>query len=249
MPSLLRFTTCLLPLVALGACDQNSGTPGASSFVVWAWERPEDLRFLPQDTGVAAQMAFIDIKGGAFAARGRRFPLQTAHAPHTNVIHIEINPDEPVQWSPALRKELAGAVLDYARAIPAETVQIDFEVKQSERPILLHVLHDVRAGLPSTKRLSMTAIASWCNETWLEQAPVDEIVPMLFRMGDGDAPVRARLSEGKDFINPRCRSALAISTDTPIGQAPTGRKIYLFNPNSWSKSDFVDAQKQVGEWQ
>ena len=242
---------CLLLLAALfslTAC-RDLKAEKTSSLIVWAWERPEDLRFLPADTAIAVQMAFIEIKGDDFLARGRPYPLLTTTAPETTVIHIEIDGSTAPQWTPVLRKRLATAVLQFAQIIPARQVQIDFEVKQSQRAILLDLLHDVRAGLSPETRLSMTAIASWCNESWLDAAPVDEVVPMLFRMGASDAVIRNQLKQGRDFRDPRCHNALAISTDTPIAQAPAGRRVYIFNPDSWTESQYRTVRTMVEHWQ
>ncbi len=91
-------------------------------------------------------------------------------------------------------------VLQFARSRQTPWLQIDFEARASQRQVVLDLLHDVRAGLPATTRLSMTALASWCDtETWLATAPVDEIVPMLFRMGPTGGALRARVGRGRRF--------------------------------------------------
>jgi hypothetical protein len=165
------------------------------------------------------------------------------------MVHVEINRRRPLVWSPVLRAQISGAILHYATAIPARRVQLDFEVRASERQVLLDVLGDVRRGLPRGTQLSMTALASWCDtETWLSQAPVDEIVPMLFRMDKDGEVLKSRLAAGGDFRNPRCRTALGIATDTPIARAPQGRRVYLFNPRSWTEADFEVARRQVEGW-
>jgi hypothetical protein len=125
-------------------------------------------------------------------------------------------------------------------------VQIDFEVRQSQRPILVDLIRDVRASLPQDVELSMTALASWCQEDWLHGLPVDEIVPMLFRMGRSDPDIRRQLE--RDWREPACRKALAVSTDTPIAHAPPGRRVYLFNPRGWTRTDLQRMQQQVGKW-
>eukprot|EP01040_Poterioochromonas_malhamensis_P022040 gene22040-26718_t len=126
-----------------------------------------------------------------------------------------------------------------AQGVDVRRVQIDFEVKASERQILRDVVTDVRAALPPDTQLSMTALASWCaHETWFEDLPIDEIAPMLFRMGPGGEQIRSDLARGGDFSSTRCRSALAVSMDAPILRAPVGRRIYLFSPRSWTQGDF-----------
>lgn len=145
--------------------------------------------------------------------------------------------------------QVAQAALRLARRPGVRRLQMDFEVRASERPILLAVLRGVRAGLPEGIELSMTALASWCDtETWLDEAPVDEIVPMLFRMGPGGERLKARLAAGGDFANPRCRRALAVSADTPLARAPAGRRVYLFNPRSWTAASFERVRREVAAW-
>jgi len=243
----LRAPVVLAALIALAGCGPSGRPP--STLVVWAWERPEDLRFLGDRAEVAVQTGFVELSGDAVESRGRRFPLRVSRPPTTALVHVQIDPDRPLAWTPALRARTSAAILHYAAAIPARRVQIDFEVRASQRQVLLDVLADVRAGLPPGTLLSMTALASWCDtETWLEQAPVDEIAPMLFRMTEGGEPLRRRLAKGRDFRNPKCRQALAVSTDTPIVRAPPGRRVYLFAPHSWSEADFETARRQVGGW-
>ena len=234
----------LLPF-ALAAC-----TPAAppTQLVVWAWERPEDLRFLPAQVEIAVQTGFLTLAGDGFEARGRRYPLRTDHPPTTAVVHLQIEDGRPLHWTPRLRARVAAAVLHFARIVPTPRVQIDFEVRQSQRQILIDLLHDVRAGLPRGTPLSMTAIASWCQEDWLGALPVDEIVPMLFRMGRGDGAIRTRIESGGDWAEPACRKALALSADTPIARAPQGRRIYLFAPQSWTPSTFAAVRSQVERW-
>ena len=111
------------------------------------------------------------------------------------------------------------------------------------------MLADVRRGLPPRTLLSMTALASWCDsETWLDRAPVDEIVPMLFRMQKGDPAIRRRLAQGKDFRHAKCRTALGISTDTPLARAPAGRRVYLFDPQRWTPTEFGAVRERVARW-
>ncbi|MFT4252081.1 MAG: hypothetical protein QM608_06325 [Caulobacter sp.] len=243
----MRAAVVLAALIALTGCGPSGRPP--STLVVWAWERPEDLRFLGDQAEVAVQTGFVELSGGSVMSRGRRFPLRVGRPPSSAVVHVQIDPALPLDWTPVLRARTAAAILHYAAAIPAERVQVDFEVRASQRQVLLDVLTDVRAGLPRGTLLSMTALASWCDtESWLEQAPVDEVVPMLFRMTEGGEPLRERLARGGDFRNPKCRTALALATDTPIVRAPPGRRVYLFAPRSWSEADFEAARRQVGGW-
>lgn len=226
------------------------GAALASTLVLWAWERPEDLRFAPAGAEIAVQTGFVELSGDRLSVRGRRFPLRTgAAAVTTAVVHLQIDPRRPLAWTPRLRAQAAGAVLAHGRAAGARRLQVDFEVRGSQRAVLLDLLRDVRAGLPPGVSLSMTALASWCGtERWLAAAPVDEVVPMLFRMGRGGDRIRDRLAAGGDLGEARCRSALAVSTDAPIPRAPPGRRVYLFSPRSWTASGFARLQAEVERW-
>ena len=223
------YRACLI-LLAL-SCTQAAAQTGP---VVWAWERPEVLDALPADIGVAAVIGFIRLRGDAVVvARGRRFPLvlDASRPQPIGVVHIEIDQSASLSWTDRLRTQVIAAALSFASGYGA--VQIDMEVRRSQHAALLDVLAGVRAGLPPVTRLSMTALASWCDtEDWLDAVPVDEIVPMLFRMGRDGARLRRKLAAGGDFTAPRCRSAVGISVDAPV-TVPPGRRIYVFDPRPW----------------
>ncbi len=244
----MRALLPLLPLSLLAAsCRPTPDAP--SQLILWAWERPEDVRFAGARAEVAVQTGFVELSGNGLQARGRRFPLKAAAPPSTAVVHVQIDHERPLEWTERLRARTSAAILHYATTIRAPRVQLDFEVRASEREVLLDVLADLRRGLPAGTSLSMTALASWCDtEGWLERAPADEIVPMLFRMTEGGEALRKRLAAGGDFRNPRCRAALGIATDTPIARAPPGRRVYLFNPRSWTAEDFEKARRGVEAW-
>ena len=219
-------------------------------WVLWAWERPEDLRFVPPGVEIAVQSAFIELSGAQVRVRGRPFPLLANPAQVTTaVVHVQIDRRRPLDWSAEREAELAAAILDFARPDWVRRLQVDFEVRASEREILLGVLHAVRRGLPSSVPLSMTAIASWCAaERWVDAAPVDEVVPMLFRMGPSGRRLKERLAAGRELGNPKCGDALAVATDEPLVRLPTGRRVYVFNPRSWTADDFDAVRRRQGTW-
>lgn len=239
-----------LAMAAAVALSCLTGPAVAQPLTLWAWERPEDLRFAPDDAEVAVQTGFIELSGERLIVRGRRHPLSVApERVTTSVVHVQIDPRRELAWKPERAPQVAAAVLRLGQRPGVRRLQVDFEVRASQRPVLLAVLQAVRAGLPVGTTLSMTALASWCEtEGWLGAAPVDEVVPMLFRMGPGGARLKAKLAAGGDFADPACRSAMAISTDTPIVRAPTGRRVYLFSPHSWADADFRQAKEAVAAW-
>jgi len=227
----------------------GAATARPAKLVIWAWERPEDLRFAAPQVEVAAQTGFVVLTGEGVFVRRRRFPLRTNGPPQTALVHVQIDHRRPLAWTGAQRRKAAAAVLQIGQAPGVRRLQVDFEVRRSERPVLLALLADVRRGLPRGVSLSMTALASWCEtEAWLNRAPVDEIVPMLFRMGPDGAAIRAKLEAGGDFAEPRCRTAYAVSVDAPLARAPAGRRVYLFSPRSWTAADFVSVRRRVEAW-
>ncbi len=157
--------------------------------------------------------------------------LAKDRAASVTVIHIEVDQAHALGWTSQLSAHVVEAALSFAHDAPH--VQLDMEVRASQHAAVLDVLRGLRAGLPPGTTLSMTALASWCeNETWLDDAPVDEIVPMLFRMGRRGGALRGKLATGGDFRQPLCRKAIGIATDTPTA-VPPGRRVYIFNPRPW----------------
>ena len=237
-----RRLPCALAVLMVLLLSSGQGAPAEVSRVLWAWERPEDLAAVPPGVGVAAVVGFIRLRGGTVEAmRGRHFPLQLGAAGPSpmGVVHVEVDQSEPLIWTDALRDRVVSAALSFGAGYTA--VQLDMEVRLSQRRALLDVLSGLRAGLPPGTLLSMTALASWCDgEAWLTQAPVDEIVPMLFRMGRDGVRLRARLAAGGDLRLPACRGAVGMSLDAPI-TVPPRRRVYVFNPRPWDAASLSAA--------
>jgi hypothetical protein len=205
--------------------------------VLWAWERPEDLRFAGPDFGVAVLAGSVVLAGQTVRVAGRRYPALTLPRQRiVGVVHVEIDRREPLVWSPSQREAAIARILELADNPRFDEIQIDFEVRASERQALLDVLRAVRATLPAGRELSMTALASWCDtERWLGAAPVEEVVPMLFRMGPAGENLKRRLAEGGDFGDRNCRSSIGVAVDTPLYGLPPLRRVYIFNPHSWNR--------------
>jgi len=98
------------------------------------------------------------------------------------------------------------------------------------------LIKDVRGKLPSNTRLSITALASWCmSDDWISDLPVDEAVPMLFRMAADGKQIVMRLNAGDDFTEPLCRHSYGISLDEAQPKRFASRSLYIFNPNAWTE--------------
>jgi hypothetical protein len=203
--------------------------------MLWAWERPEDLRQLPAGTGVAFLAQTLSIAPSFRASESRRQPLRVDPATVlVAVTRIENPKPYRSRLTDAERDWIATQVVASSRLPRVRAVQVDFDAVESQRRLYLDLLRAIRAALDRDLPLSMTALASWCaGDRWLQNAPVDEIVPMLFRMG-ADADFLRGAARSKLLFDQRCRDAVGVSLDEPVDVAPQSRRVYYFNPNSWA---------------
>lgn len=205
--------------------------------IIWAWERPEDLRFLPaRAVGVSFLAETVTLGKGEVRVRPRLQALDVAPGtPLVACARIEVDPCQPPVLSPAQRAAASAAIARLGNLAGIAAVQVDFDAAASERTFYAGLLRDLRRRLPPSIPLSITALTSWCTgDPWIAGLPVDEAVPMLFRMGPDAPDVRQRLEEGRDFSLAVCRESVGISTDELIRDLPSGRRLYVFRPNGWS---------------
>lgn len=222
------------------AAGHGAGSPAALALegfpeqILWAWERPEDLRFLPPGSvGVAFLAKTISLKKGLFSVRPRLQPLLTAPGtPLMAVVRIESTRPGPAAPVAALALEIVATT--HRKQIRA--LQIDFDARRSERPFYRELLGEVRRQLPAEIPLSITALASWClGDNWLDTLPVEEAVPMLFRLGPERQAVLARVS-GSGFSSAICSTSFGTSLDEPIAATlPPADRRYYFSPRPWTQ--------------
>ena len=248
---------CALLLLALSSCqpklhDRNRlDENGFPRTVLWAWERPEDLQSLDSRRFAVAFLAqTLVLKGDEVVFNPRRQPLKVA--PETRLIAVtRIESQKTTGQRPALsaeqRKRVAALILKALAFKNVSAVQVDFDAVKSERDFYQSLLEDLRRQLPENVALSMTALASFCvGDRWLTDLPVDEAVPMIFRMGTDDQPIKRLLAGGSDFREPLCRKSYGVSLDEPIRtNFETARRRYVFNPNSWTEADLAALNEGV----
>lgn len=207
--------------------------------MLWAWERPTDLRFInPNETGVAFLARSIRLSSDEVEVRPR---LQSLDLPDAAMVMAVARVEMDAVNKPALsarqREKLAEAIADMAKLPNVSNIQIDFDATQSERAFYRDLIVDVRRRLPDTVSLSITALASWCTfDDWISDLPIDEAVPMLFRMAGDGKQIARRLDAGDDFLSPACRHSYGVSTDEPRSSLATTRRLYVFNPDQWTES-------------
>ena len=240
---LLGVTAALALLVPGYRAHVTRPIDGWPPLMLWAWERPVDLRRLPPGTGVAFLAQTITASADAIVVSPRRQPLRVD--PGTRLIavtRIEAPGDAPS--APDRVDEMARAIAATAALPQVGGVQIDFDARASQRAMYRQLLHAVRRVLPLETPLSMTALASWClDDRWLDDLPVDEAVPMLFRMGSSEAPLRASLAWRA--LAPPCRAAVGMSLDEPLTVSTRKKRLYVFNPSPWTDASVRTARRML----
>jgi hypothetical protein len=205
--------------------------------ILWAWERPEKLDFIdPQKIGVAFLARTIYLRGNRVVSRPRLQPFSLpAGASVIAVARIESDHFERVALSSQQLTETVAEISELASSPNVAMVQVDFDATTTERAFYRALLKDLRNKLPPSTLLSITALASWCKgDNWLEDLPVDEAVPMLFRMGVERKQFLSQLAAGAGFNSTPCQASAGVSLDEPLTQLPPVQRLYVFNPSVWS---------------
>ncbi|MGB2867419.1 MAG: DUF3142 domain-containing protein [Bacteroidota bacterium] len=225
------------PLSAHLNPQEERGRAKSPQIVLWAWERPENLEFIdPQKIGVAFLATSVKLSGNRVILYSRRQPLRVPQRTYLiAVVRLSTNTRSRPFLGSQQRNSTVRAIIAAARIPGVRAVQIDFDAGRSERPFYRALIRDVRASLPDSIKLSMTALVSWClSDPWIRDLPVDEAIPMLFRLGPDHVQVLHHLQSGKDFAFSLCNQSLGISMDEPIHLNTKNRRVYIFNPRPWS---------------
>ena len=232
-------TIVILPVILIAAVVARhfGGAESSPRVILWAWERPENLTFIdPNKTAVAYLAKTITLRGDEIAVKPRLQPLQLPEGTKViGVVRIETGRTGAPSLSSSQLQQTAGEITSLTGV---SAVQIDFDATVSERDFYRKLLQKVRYDLAPSVQLSMTALASWCaGDDWIADLPVDEVVPMLFRMGVERRQFQRRLESGQSFENPICTNAAGVSTDEPVS-GPNVQHLYVFNPEPWTKESF-----------
>src|SRR5260370_960107 len=176
--------------------------------ILWAWERPEDLEFVDSNRYAVAFLAqTLTLKGDEVVFRPRHQPLKVP--PEMELIAVtrvesQKQTGQRAALSLAQKERLVNLILKTLELNRVSAIQVDFDAAASERDFYRSLLQELRTKLPDSVPLSMTALASFCvGDRWLNDLPVDEAVPMIFRMGADDRSIKNLLSTGNDFAEPR----------------------------------------------
>jgi hypothetical protein len=229
---------------ARAAVDRAGDDVPLPRLMLWAWERPTDLRDLDAHVGVAFLAQTLIVRNDAVTVVPRRNPLRVSPAtPLLAVTRIESGGSAATASSSEAVAGMAAAIAGTMALPRVRGVQIDFDAAESERTAYRALVVAVRAALGPQVPLSITALASWCaGDRWMHGLPIDEAVPMLFQMGPLNEPYTA-LARSTSAGAPECRGALGTSLDEPLRVRAAGRRVYVFNASPWTRASVAQAHE------
>ena len=211
---------------------------------LWAWERREDLHALNTRRFAVAYLDRTLTIGLTVEDQPRHnaviFPSSAVRMP---VVRIETGPASVL--NSFNRDDLVRGLLHAADKPGIAALQIDFDASRSQREFYRDLLVNLRSRLPASIPVSITALASWCGyDDWLRGLPIDEAVPMMFRM----EPDRRRTPPTADDFRirePLCQSAIGVSTSEPWPSRFDGKRIYIFPDNGWRIDSIADLDRRL----
>lgn len=243
----------LLVIALLGLClllrsdappQMNLRLAALPRMSLWVWEQRADLRPIdPARFAIAYldQTITIDLEVHRQARRDAIvFPAVTKRIA---VVRIETAPHAVLDR--VAEEETVQALLASAAEPGLSALQIDFDATLSQRAFYREVLTDLRQRMPTGLPLSITALASWCSyDTWIHTLPVDEAVPMMFRM----EPDRRRAPADLDTFKirePLCQGSIGVSTSEPWPRDVGDKRIYVFADSGWQEQSLARLQRRL----
>jgi Protein of unknown function (DUF3142) len=203
---------------------------------LWAWARPEDLRFInPTQVGVAILTNTLRLQGDEVHQVPRRQPCYfPAGTRLMAVVRIETDRQRPASLSARQLQNTCRILQQLPNLDNLSGLQLDFDATLSERPFYRQLLGLLRTALPARYLLSITALASWAlTDNWLDALPIDEAVPMLFRLGVDRANILTALRQGKSWQSVKAQTSVGMATDEAVDLLAAAHT-YLFNPQAWN---------------
>ena len=170
----LLLISCFFPFSASAESKNLDSFPPV---ILWAWERPEDLRFLDSQRFAVAFLAqTIQLSGDKILYSPRQQPLKVS--PDTKLIAVTrietLKKPFPASLSNAQSEAIIQRVLQTATLKNISAIQLDFDAKVSERAFYRQLLTNLRSRLPASLPLSITALASFCiGDGWIDGLPVE----------------------------------------------------------------------------
>jgi hypothetical protein len=243
---LIIFFVLILGLFSFGYLKFNY----FPKIIIWAWERPENLLFIKdKNIGVAFYVGTIIFSDSETTFQPRLQPLAINPKPPLMAVIRMINKESSQLSNDQLLKAVDW-IIKICSQKNISGCQIDFDVKSSEINFYEKLIFETRNNLPKSMPLSITTLASWCHlGSWLDHLPINEAVPMFYRLGPDEYLIKHGLV-GESFMKAKnCQKAIGISIDEPLPQSKylKNRRIYIYNPNSWTFEDFSNIMKEIKE--
>jgi hypothetical protein len=222
-----------------------------NSVIVWVWERPENLYFLKDKNVTFAYLSGTVTKTNEdLVYYPRRQPLRIPDDSNTTaVVRIEDRSDDH-----KFTDEDLVDISDYVAKSCLEktsniSCQLDFDAVESQIDFYKKLVINVREKLPQNIKLSITALVSWCtNEIpWFNGLPVDEAVPMFFRLGKEENLYWKKIEEGNLKLDVSCQKSIGIATDEPLPHKIylENKPIYIFNNKYWSPANWAIIKSEI----
>ena len=212
---------------------------------LWAWQRPEKLSFIGQQKTAVAVLAETITLTSPVKFERRNQPISAPDgAGYIAVVRIQAG--QNADLSATTRAHVAESIAGFAANPHTKAVQIDFDATVSQRDFYRALLKDLRARLPQNMPLSITALVSWCEgDDWIRDLPVDEAVPMYFRMGADEQNIRRSHMDVKKLREPLCRTSVGVSLDEPWPRFGTGTRVYAFASAAWTEADYQRTMERL----
>ncbi len=229
------FFLVAVSFLALRSNSHKSRFRTFPSVTLWAWEQPEDLRGLDSRRFAVAYLDQTIILTNTVDLVPRRQPLLISpEVKLIAVVRIDARAGTADLSDPSLPKKIAAIITQSFPDRSPSALQIDFDARKSQRAFYTALLQEVRRELPANIPLSVTALASWCAfDDWIGKLPIDEAVPMFFRMGP-DHPPSDLPGWNYPIREPLCRGVAGVSTDEAWPKLKSDTRLYIFHPRAWN---------------
>ena len=211
---------------------------------LWAWERREDLRAVDPKTFAIAfldQTLTIDLSVHRQPRRDAIvFPVASRR-----IAVVRIETSQFAVLDDVARAETVDAILASATEPGIAALQVDFDATVSQRPFYREVLFDLRRRMPADLPLSITALASWCSwDNWIHDLPVDEAVPMFFRMEPDRRRVSGTIPEFR-IREPLCGGSVGVSTTERWPGGMARKRVYVFPDRGWHNESLTELERRL----
>lgn len=238
----------LLLLIALyfstAACFAES-ISNSPKLILWAWKRPENLDFInPKTTAVAYLAQTIRIAAKEIKTDSRMESLSVPKGTYLIAVTRIEDIGKARKLDQAEIEQISSLVLATKNQSNVQAIQIDFDAKENQREDYLKIIRKVKDKLENNCPLTITCLASWClYDHWLDNASVDEGIPMLFSMGQDRQKVLLHLELNRKLSLAQARSSLGLCVDEPdvwpialkyCQKKNIEPRLYVFSKTKWT---------------